>query len=314
MTKKFSRGSPLGVVLAHHKRCQADSELKDCLGDGYLFHNNRVYRNVRRMARQLGCTFTQEDFCQYNALPMAALPRILRQRRIPYSDNVTPLRELEARKPGRVRDLSWLGLLKSNYILHESGHCIADHRFRGADYPGTGLGSKQAKILRLLMCESLASTGELMGACLADSAFHRWFYSKSSYSSPFGEGISKVSLKVMDELGFQNLFKFVFYSCLNANFLCLRAGRAELARVLPLLDLAAPTGRTCERLLEIFNGITQGPNFRFRWSIAEFYINYFLDIPGDIEKLLDFDFMKAFTRNPLLVHKVNLLAAQYDAD
>ena len=85
LEQHFSEGSELG--------------LSRNFGDAYLCNNNKIFRNIRREALQLGYSFSVERNDNYLALPLSQLATILSTKKIPYVDNVSVLESIEAQIP-----------------------------------------------------------------------------------------------------------------------------------------------------------------------------------------------------------------------
>src|ERR1700721_3023601 len=95
------RAPSLKSILRAHQEHKTATSLRSNLGDGYLFRFNSTFRYTRTLVTRFGYGFTDEDFCNYATLPLAALPQILKKKLIPWFDNSSALAKLERRKPGR---------------------------------------------------------------------------------------------------------------------------------------------------------------------------------------------------------------------
>jgi hypothetical protein len=201
MDASASEALALSYVLDSHNKFVNCSPLKDNLGDGYLFKHNIIFRNFRELVDKLGFQFTKDDFCNYTAFSLAALPKILSQSRIPYFDNVSVMNELENKKPGVITDIGWCQSLQGNHILHESAHGVAEHLFTNEVCAGPGLADHRWKLVRALLGEATANTAEVVGSLYAETAIHQCFYSKASYQAPFNTDKWKLLFKLTRQSG-----------------------------------------------------------------------------------------------------------------
>jgi hypothetical protein len=305
-------------ILSAHDSCRHLSELPLVLGDGYLYSNNRVFRNVRDVVKRLGYQFTDQDFCNYRTIPFMALPEILKQRRIPYQDTVSGLQLIERNRPGAVR-VSDLDAKLRNPILHESGHCIAE-RILPAFQETKGITGLQAQVARMLASESFAIIAEVVAWTSCQSLLDRFFFNHSSYISATPWGNWHKNLNFIRECagiyGYELIFKLVYFSCLHEQFLIENVGPLEFRRV---LEFIVPDQKFAKsdllRLRRVFylyysgNGhASQRPTaVRFRKMTANFYFTYTLGLNGSLEQFLDFDFMTIFENSSSLRGRLDLM-------
>ena len=86
-------------LLELHRQSNPAQSLVLNFGDGFLLHNNSIYRNVRTRATALGFNYTKDVSPEYLALPLSQLAKILQEKSIPYFDNVSVLNEVKQKIP-----------------------------------------------------------------------------------------------------------------------------------------------------------------------------------------------------------------------
>ncbi|HEX4924053.1 MAG TPA: hypothetical protein VFV50_08205, partial [Bdellovibrionales bacterium] len=144
------------LIKAHESKA-GETPLNDVFGDGYLYAENRVYRNIRDKAVALGFEYTADDFCDYNVCSLAALPEILNARKIPFLKNAGVFRKMSAKGLGNAA-VSELPNIRPNYLLHESAHGIAH-----ATYPwpaGESSAGERERVLSIMLAEAYANAVE----------------------------------------------------------------------------------------------------------------------------------------------------------
>ena len=102
----------LRALLAAHRRDHGPATLRRNLGDAHLFRANPVFRTVRKFVRTNGYTFRSDD-SRYAGGALFSLDRILKDKSIPYFDNVTGLVDIERARPRffRISDFESIGRL-----------------------------------------------------------------------------------------------------------------------------------------------------------------------------------------------------------
>ena len=60
-------------LIALQRRCHGARRVRSNLGDGYLYLQNRFYRQIRDAALERGFRFTTSDPTSYFGFPLASL-------------------------------------------------------------------------------------------------------------------------------------------------------------------------------------------------------------------------------------------------
>ena len=290
----------LRELLQEHDRHTGAGALKNNFGDGYLLRHNRIYRGVRRALKASRFRLSAKRFRDYETLPLSQLPAILRDRVVPYSDNVSPLREIEKLAPGAF---TWTEVppLKSNTLLHESAHGVA-RTFRERAFgpapklPLSRTASEKRKrevILGALMEESFANTCECLANLDAHSRVHDEFLHKNSYimESPRDRVVLREARR---HLGDRVLFRLLWVSYLHSNFLKVKWDGDRAGRALRFAGVGSRARASVVRGV-IRIGLNLDPAFtQFTGS----FCFRLMGIRGGIFEFLDFDFMAMLEEEP----------------
>lgn len=201
----------LTQLLEINKQENSPESLKDHFGDGYLLQHNSIYSEIRRRVLDLNFTFSSERDDLYGALPLAQLDRVLSQKKIPYTNNVTAIEEVCRLHP----QTTWLDIqaqFKKNYLFHESCHAVA-RSFAPID----SLNSEEEKILVRLLEESFANSCELLAVMDVHDKTHRDFFEMVSYILMFD---AKSDLqRLAKEIGREGLMRWMMLAYLLSNSL-----------------------------------------------------------------------------------------------
>ena len=171
----------LSAILASHRKNHGPATLRHNLGDAHLFRANPVFRMVRNFARSYGYSFRSDD-SRYAGGPLFSLDRILREKSIPYFDNVTGLVEIERARPGffRVRDFEPIGP-RHNALFHESCHALC-HELLNLGDPRALKGRGYEALLRIILAESIVmATEQLACTYVADDGLSRYMFNTNFY-------------------------------------------------------------------------------------------------------------------------------------
>lgn len=289
----------LKKLLSLHDRHAPKGCLKDSFGDGFLMRMNPIFRNVRMAALEFGFQFKSERFHDYDVMSLTQLPRILKEKVIPYRNNVRALREIEKQVPGRFL---WRELppLKPNHAFHESAHGLSRSlrdRFTDRDQQKKKLKPEQDLILGSLIEESFSNACEsLANLYIRTEEDHEFFY-QNSYVVETPE--VKVSLiRSVNRVGLSVTFRILFLSFLFANFLKTKEAMKEFDRVLEIAfsdradelnELRAKDLATLKKVFRV--GLDLDPEFTI------FTNGFCLELMGvgkNIPRLMQFDFLRAF--------------------
>ncbi|MBX3040179.1 MAG: hypothetical protein KF789_05650 [Bdellovibrionaceae bacterium] len=207
----------LAPLLQAHRQSAADG-LSRNLGDGYLMQHNAIYRRVREEALKAGYAFEANADPAYEAFPLLQLSRILKNRVLPYTDNVTVFESLSPEQLAAISTADLEGNLKRNFLFHESVHgVVRDLSLKILGPIPSPKQSEQDFLLRILLEESCANTCELIGAMDADDKTHRAFYEINSYICHFE--LRVFLKKAFQEIGPRTLIPHLVFCYLHANFL-----------------------------------------------------------------------------------------------
>ncbi|HRO66003.1 MAG TPA: hypothetical protein PL182_00410 [Pseudobdellovibrionaceae bacterium] len=282
------------VPLLQAHRLHAAAGLSRNLGDGYLITHNFVYRRVREEAIEAGYRFSADPDTAYYAFPLLQLGRLLQDKVLPYTDNVSVFDKLRPEQLSAISTDDLEGNLKRNFIFHEGAHAVArDLSLKVLGPLPSAKKSEKEFLLRLLLEESCANTCEFLGVMSAEDKTHRAFYEINSYICHFEQrGFLK---KAFQEMGPLTVIPFLVISYLHANFLRERIEDQDAKKV-PLFldkkDLTAENlkglrslGKTAFQLSERFRHQTTGLQLRLE------------GISTPLEKLTRFDFFEMLARN-----------------
>jgi hypothetical protein len=278
------------LIEQHRKFSKLPSALSESFGDGYLLENNSRYLRIRQQAVAKGFRFSFEQNDAYRALPLSQLDRLLKNKTIPYIDNVTVLAEIESRIP---RLTVWNDIsdnLKGNSVFHEACHAVArDEKLPNHLQRESGIDSGQAQTLSLLLEESFANASELLSILDADEAVHRIFLELNSYIYMLDDRVHL--LKAESEIGSEALAKFILLSYLHANFLR-EISDKDFERMLFLSGVSSALDPKKKKSLRQLSKIAFKLNLRFREVTTRFYLRL-TGLKQEMPLLLKFDFLKS---------------------
>ena len=281
----------LAEILEHHRLAAHASTLPKVLGDGYLYLNNPSARGLRNAFHTVGGELTEFDFCDYGTLTLGSLPQLLAERRVPYLTNALPLEKLEAQRPGTfgIRDFP---TLKSNGLIHEQSHVIADALMDEKTFSETRISEERKVVLRSLIGEAYAFASELIASVGGLSTEHKWFLAYNSYQFAMAEHetVRFDVLASIDRFGTERVFRVLFLSFLSANFFEDSFGRVRLDRLFRLAEVDNPDP-TLKRVARIGAIVFR----EFRYFTAGFFFRQ-LGLTGSLEQLVAFDAFRPFER------------------
>lgn len=290
-------------LLRWHDDQVAKPALTYSLGDAYLYKSNPVFKNIRDHFLTLNYSYTQEDFCHYQVLPYASLPAILKEKKVPYFDNVTVLREIEKLHPKRFT-CGELIKVKSNYTLHESSHCIADHYLKNFNInnflSSVATSADSKKAFKLIMAESFANAVESFANVYNLSSEQRLFYELNSYVT-HNKKINSALQECLDILGSEVTFQLIYISYLYANCLKSPPSTNIFQQIIePLIFNEALRKKAIDSpsVRKIFNhGFELSLDFRLQTT--GFFLSY-SGINTPLMKVLDLDIL-AILKNSIVI-------------
>jgi len=295
----------LSTLLLEHERAKNKHALIKNLGDAFLLAHNPIYARVRAAALRAKFKFSANRFYHYDVLPLIELPRILAKKTIPYSDNVSPLKEIEAKAKG-VFDLSVVTGLKNNYVLHESAHAVANSitkKTLGTIRAKSGLKNEQERVLRTQIEEAFANTAECIANIYVKDDLdrtdkpHEEFFKRNAY---IFKSVASQEILIVSEAnyGLAVTTRLIFFSYLYSNMIKTELAMDHFERVLALVyrddlesfqRLSDDDQAFLRKIFELGLGLDQ--------QFTVFTNTLCLRLAGlkhDIFDLIAFDFLSAF--------------------
>ncbi len=288
----------LSEVLTAHDLSSHPHALPHNLGDAFLLNHNPVIATIRALAIEAKFKFVSTRWSQYDALPLVELPRVLKKRTIPYTDNVGVLRELEKLNPN-FHQFKKLPPLKMNPIFHESAHAVA-HVLSGLGVSHQRLKTLKEErffALKVLLQESFANATESFANVYSDTELHNEFFYLNSYV--IEKTVHRVAIvKLVQAIGKESAFQVLMLSFLHANFLKIDQVDASLKRVLSFLDLEGIKSRDKALVKKVFLiGLNLDPEFTEETNA---FCLAHLGVKTELQKLFAFDFLVLLKKEPKL--------------
>lgn len=289
--KQKNKDLTLAEVLLGHARAKHPDALQDNLGDAFLLNHNPVIATIRTLALDARFNFSSERWSEYDALPLVELPTVLKQRKIPYTDNVSVLKKLERSSPGGHLFKN-LPPIKMNPIFHESAHGVA-HVLTGFKVGKQTLKSLQQErrfALELLLQESFANATESFANVYSDTLLHDEFFYLNSYV--IEQPVHRVAIvRLVQSVGKRRAFQVLMLSFLYANFLKIQGVEQSLRNVCEFLSLEDLSSRDERLALKVFK-IGLNLDSEFTEETNAFCLKS-LGIHAPLKKLFSFDFLSA---------------------
>jgi hypothetical protein len=295
------------ILKLHHSNNHKDS-LSLSIGDGYLYAHNPLYKAIRIDYVKLGYTFTTEDFCHYVAMPFLSLSEILKHKKTPYFNNVTPIELIENHLPKTFK-CEEIIKPKTNHVLHESSHCLADAYLKKikvnvVSLKNNFLSPEQTKTLEMIMAESFANTVESFCNTYNTTPESRLFFEMNSYIVHYKK-ISKALSETILLIGAKKTFQLIYISYLCSNCLMNEIGFSQLTKIINSFFDAS----TAEIILknkcctQIFNHAFE-LSMDFRLQTTGFYCQM-MGLKADIFKLVDIDLVTLLTKTQIVQNFLN---------
>lgn len=290
--------------LKLHDEAKHPQALIKSLGDSYLYRHNPVFKNVRDEFLKLGFTLTDQDFCHYNVLPFASLATILKEKKVPYFDNVTVLKEIESAHPKKfgIHDLI---KVKSNYTLHESSHCLADSFIKSLQLEDTGLSTEAKKAFKLVLAEAFANTVETIANLANDTNEKRLFFELNSYAI-HPKKVNQILEQTTELLGAKLTFHLIYISYLYSNCLYTELNNKTYQQVIDAVIKDANLNKKVKESAparKMFNHAFE-LSLDFRLQTTRFY-GAFSGIQGDVHKLLQIDIISLYAKSKSIPNFLN---------
>jgi hypothetical protein len=279
---------PIRELLFHHEKFANRTTLPGNLGDGFLYAQNPVYRRARDLSAAFGYTYSNVDFCNYVAMPLGALPEILKQKRIPYVENASALQRLENERPDTFH-IQELSRLKTNVILHESCHAVAESLMPN----GT-----THSAFAVFFSEGFALGCEAAGNLFIDSEPHRRFYELNCYGDCFlEESVSHKLREASVALGLDCTLQLTHLSYLSALFCGDPFDRRRAIRVLELLSKNSESELSVQLAQSVLN-VGKRLNVGFVLKTSAFYMKL-IGLDQDFETIQGVDFLDIIESEPI---------------
>jgi len=281
----------LQQFLKLHDESEASHGIKNSLGDSFLYRHNYIFKNIRDCFFKLGFTFTDKDFCHYTVMPYASLKSILKEKKVPYFDNVTVLKEIEQQYP-RKFNCHDIVKVKPNYILHESSHCIVESFLKDLQLSTNQLSTESQKAFKLVMAEAFANTVESLANLPNDTVEKRLFFELNSYAI-HTKKVNQNIQQTYDLLGPTLIFHLVYVSYLFSNCLFPEPNTKVYQTILELLIPDVSVRKKAfdsQAVRKTFNHAFELSQ-DFRIQTTSFYLAY-SGINGDLFKVLQVDIVE----------------------
>ncbi len=291
----------LARLLELHQQNQTDLGLSKNLGDGFLIKNNLLYGSVRKTAASLGFKYTDQSDSKYLALPLSQLETVLKNKTIPYVDNVSVLVDVE----NQIRNVTvWDDVtdnLKQNHVFHESCHAIS-RSISNSIFENEK--NQDNVIFRLLIEESFSNTCELLGIMDAEDTAHRIFYELNSYI--FMPDNRSQLKKLVTDTSLSSIIQFLIGCYLFSNFLHEKIKDADFIQLLKLFNLHDQP-ISVQKTMRSVSKIAFELNPRFRWVTTTFYLRLH-GMTVSPESLAKIDFLKLINQDKRFLTLVTRLS------
>ncbi len=274
----------LSQLIESNEACKSPKGIPGNFGDFYLLKNNRIYTRVRSLAIENGFQYSLDKNDAYYALPLSQLESVLDQKKIPYFDNVSVLKEIESRlKTGAFWD-DISDNLKKNHIFHESCHAVIRDR---TNHLLTN--QPQEKVLKILLEESFSNTCELLAVIDVNDSLHRIFLEWNSYTFLYEERTHLKNATI--DLGENLIFKYLWICYLHSNFLFNEFDEKTFKRVQKMVFDEAVLDSKAIKSLRALAKMTFTLDRRFREVTTGLHLRL-CGFQTPLNVLLDFDFME----------------------
>ncbi len=276
-------------LLELHHKSKVPSALSKNFGDGFLLQNNRIYKNIRLAAIKNKFKFTDDFNPQYQSLPLGQLETILKNKAIPYTDNVTALENLVEQLKDSVSIEEVSDGFKRNYVFHEACHAVIRSASNFKE-DLKSLSGQRERCFQILLEESFSNACELLAVIDVQDQAHRVFFEMNSYTFLF-ENRTHLK-KAMDEIGEDVTFKFFVVTYLYSNFLHNGLSTEQLNKIIKLFTKNSVDIKTLKALSKI--PFTLDLNFRVVTTSLHLKIS---GLDRKPQELLDFDFLDFFLKD-----------------
>lgn len=257
-------------------------EISNVFGDSFLLKNNSIYFKIRVATKELGYIYSSVIDEEYLVLPLGFLEKILNSKVIPYYENSKVLYKIEKQIPHTIVWDQLTDHLKKNYLFHESCHAVSRSHYNQI------FKTEKNQILALFLEEAFANSCELLGVKDVNDTAHKIFYEFSSYIYVYE--LKSLITQLIQELGFQTVFKITMLSYLHSLFLNDHFTELIYSEIFSFafedqLKPNIPTKKIKSLMKIVFE-----LNPRFKTATTSFYLSYHhLKMPS--EKYCTFEYM-----------------------
>ncbi len=282
------------VLQSHHSEKVLNSH-SDILGDSFLLKYNALYRSIKHQAVSIGCTY-KEASIEYVLMPFQQLGKIAETKTIPYIPNARLIQDVEDRRHGvlTIDDIH----IPESYHMHEAAHLVAENFLNTNTFS-----NPQEKILKSMVCESFANTVDALSWISVKEDMHHFFLWQNCYMHPSSEETNAIS-QIVKSFGMHFTALFTLISYLHVNFL---KEEVPVPLIEDLVLRSAPDVKLnkdrlaeCEAVQRVTNLIDP----QFRMVTTKTYLNL-EGFDGEVDDILNFDFMKVFGANPIFQKSVD---------
>lgn len=253
---------------------------KNVLGDTFLFSANETYRIRRLMALRLKIKF-KKGSVSYGMAPLLCLPKILKNKTVPYIENKKFLLDLDlANKKISIENLIFLGTKKNN-VLHETSHVI----MWLAAHKNLNFLIKQDLMLGYLLSESFANYSETIANMHVKSDLHKKYLMLNSFWSHSDDEDTIIN-RLRKKHGSLIINTTLFLCFLYTNFLYKKLSSYECENIRLFIGLDDSKLKTAE-IKELF-AIASQLNIYFLMKTGEIFWKT-LGINENLYHSLDFD-------------------------
>lgn len=286
----------LAELLKHHDQNQPPQALTLSLGDGYLLNYNPVFKRLRTAFLDFGYSYTDQDFCNYVVLPYVSLKKILAAKKVPYFDNVSVLKEIEADHPQKFK-CEELVRVKANYTLHESSHCVAEEYLKNLNFKVLPISAESQIAFKLIMAESFANTTEALANVFNKTDAQKIFYELNTYVS-LSIKTENIFKQCIDTFGWNSIYRLTFLSYLYSNCLYSDIKQNSFLQVLNFVfknEVDFQKAKQAPVLRKLFNHAFE-LSLDFRVQTTGFYCQL-SGLNTDVFKLLQLDIIDIYKKS-----------------
>lgn len=288
----------LSDVLDLHKSYEHPRSVPKILGDSFLLQTNTIYRAVRELSLEIGCSYI-EAYPRYLLMPFHELGTIVATKNVPFVPAAQLAEEIEANHPGMftTQDVP----IPESYHLHEAAHVIAEHFFKDVKLSGP-----QEKILKTMLCESFANSVDAMVCVPATDDIQYFFVKQNSYMSP-RKNVMQAMSSLNAAMGPTFTFMLTFFTYLHANFLASPPKKKFVQDLASKYAGHAKLNPRTQKDIQTVIAIGEKLDHQFRLTTTANYLKQ-EGYRGELQDVLDFAFLDVFIKNEGFAKSLNSLS------